>query len=204
MFRSGVKPRFFILGGVSMNKLMGKQVILGGMLAFATSVANANNFMDEAWAKKACAKWNQDKTLTSELYQIETEEGDGYSWIGNDGDRGYKIVQMYRSECGEASKIQLNIVSENEQAICKFGGKPDGKALDNGLDYIMHATDEDWACMGKGGFGCGAMGAMMTGKLKFKGPKFEAMKVMGPFEAFLQMTDEVDSSSNTGKENCPA
>lgn len=187
-----------------MNKHMYKQVILGGVLAFTASVVSANNFMDEAWAQKVCTKWNQTKTLTNELYQIETEEGDGYSWVGNDGDRGYKIVQIYRTECGEAGKIQLNIVSENEQAICKFGGKPDGKALDSGLDYVMHAKDKDWACMGEGRFGCGAMGAMMSGKLKFKGPKFEAMKVMGPFEAFLQMTDDVDSGSKTGEENCPA
>ena len=35
--------------------------------------------------------------------------------------------------------------------------------------------------MGEGAFGCGAMGAMTTGKLKFSGPKMETMGVMGPF-----------------------
>jgi putative sterol carrier protein len=186
-----------------MKKRTYMQAIIGVVFAFTAFAANANNFMDEAWAGKACEKWNQNQTLTKELYQIETEEGDGYSWVGNDGDRGYKIVQIYRTDCGESTKIQLNIVSENEQAICKYGGKPDGKALDSGLDYVMHANDEDWACMGEGRFGCGAMGAMMSGKLKFKGPKFEAMKVMSPFEAFLQMTDDVDGASKTGEENCP-
>ena len=56
--------------------------------------------------------------------------------------------------------------------------------------------------MGKGSFGCGAMGpwghgAMMTGKLKFSGPKGEAIGVLGPFDSFLQLTGKVlgDTSS---------
>lgn len=40
----------------------------------------------------------------------------------------------------------------------------------------MNATDEDWACMGKGSFGCGAMGAMMTGKLKFSRPSIRRVQ----------------------------
>jgi len=55
----------------------------------------------------------------------------------------------------------------------------------------MNATDEDWACMGMGSFGCGAMGAMMTGKLKFSKPKGEAKSVLGPFDTFLQLTGKV-------------
>ena len=35
----------------------------------------------------------------------------------------------------------------------------------------MYCTDEDWTCIGEGKFGCGAMGAMMTGKLKFLAQK---------------------------------
>ena len=57
----------------------------------------------------------------------------------------------------------------------------------------MHATDENWTCMGKGPFGCGATGAMTTGKLKFSGPKVEAMGVIGPFDSFLQMTGRIPS-----------
>jgi putative sterol carrier protein len=37
------------------------------------------------------------------------------------------------------------------------------------------------------------MGAMATGKLKFKGPKMEAMGVMGPFASFLELTGKVPS-----------
>ncbi len=43
------------------------------------------------------------------------------------------------------------------------------------------------------------MGAMMTGKLKFEGPKGEAMGVMGPFNAFLTGTGKVPGD----KESCP-
>ena len=45
----------------------------------------------------------------------------------------------------------------------------------------------------------GAMKAMMLGRLKFKGPKGEAMKNMGPFGAFLRLTGEVPGDTNA----CP-
>ena len=64
----------------------------------------------------------------------------------------------------------------------------------------MNATDDDWTCMGKASFGCGAMGAMMSGKLKFTGPKVEAMSVMGPFGAFLELTGAVEG---TKSQTCP-
>jgi len=31
------------------------------------------------------------------------------------------------------------------------------QTLNKDVDYVMHATDEDWICMGQGKFGCGAM-----------------------------------------------
>jgi putative sterol carrier protein len=43
------------------------------------------------------------------------------------------------------------------------------------------------------------MGAMMTGKLKFEGPKMEAMGVMGPFDSFLILTGKVPGD----KASCP-
>jgi putative sterol carrier protein len=98
---------------------------------------------------------------------------------------------MYRTDCGESTKVQLNISLQNDKAMCNYGGVPDGKKMDASYDYLMHATDADWTCMGEGKFGCGAMGAMGTGKLKFTGPKLEAMKVMGPFENFLKLTGKV-------------
>ena len=72
---------------------------------------------------------------------------------------------------------------------------PDNDAV----DCLIDGTDEDWTCMGEGQFGCGAMGAMMTGKLKFQGPKGKAMGVMGPFDSFLTMTGKVPGD----KAACP-
>jgi putative sterol carrier protein len=63
----------------------------------------------------------------------------------------------------------------------------------------MHASNKHWACMGEGSFGCGAMGAMTTGKLKFSGPKGEAMGVMGPFDEFLVLTGQIGGD----KDACP-
>ena len=165
------------------------------LLMLMSVPAQAANFMDAAWATQACAAWNADSTLTSGLMDT-----DGYSWAKNDGGRGYKLVQMYRTQCGDATKIQLNIVVKDGKASCAYGGAPDGKAMDYGVDYLMHANDADWACMGKGEFGCGAMGAMMSGKLNFKGPKVEAMKVMSPFENFLKLTGKVAGEKNECKQ----
>ena len=158
-----------------------KKLILTAALVALPFSANAG-FMDASWAKQACDAWNGSATLTNEL---------GGDWASNDGGRGYKLIQMYREQCGADSKVQLNITNKDGKAICTYGGKPDGKAVDNSMDYLMHATDEDWTCMGEGSFGCGAMGAMTTGKLKFDGPKMEAMGVMGPFNAFLKLTGTI-------------
>lgn len=165
------------------------------LLMLLSVPAQAANFMDAAWAAQACAAWNADSTLTNGLM-----DSDGYSWAKNDGGRGYKLVQMYRTQCGDATKIQLNIVVKDGKASCAYGGAPDGKAMDYDVDYLMHANDADWACMGKGEFGCGAMGAMMSGKLNFKGPKVEAMKVMSPFESFLKLTGKVAGEKNECKQ----
>jgi len=155
-----------------------------------TSAAISAEFMDKTWANNICDAWNNNSTLTEGL-------GD---WAKNNKDRGYKLIQIYRTQCGTESKVQLNIVNKSGKAICEYGGKPDGKKADYSVDYIMNATDDDWTCMGKASFGCGAMGAMMSGKLKFTGPKVEAMSVMGPFGAFLELTGSVEG---TKSQTCP-
>lgn len=173
---------------------MFKRIAAISGLLLLSSQAYAGEFMDAAWAKQACDAWNADATLTGGLMDT-----DGYSWVKNDAKRGYKLIQAYRTQCGETSKIQLNIVVQGDKAMCSYGGAPDGKAMDYGVDYLMHATDADWTCMGKGEFGCGAMGAMMSGKLNFKGPKVEAMKVMSPFESFLHLTGKVPGNQGECK-----
>ena len=155
-----------------------------------TSSVMATEFMDKTWAKNTCDAWNKNSTLTSGLAD----------WAKNNKDRGYKLIQIYRTQCDTKSKIQLNFINKGGKAICTYGGKPDGTKVDTDVDYIMHANDEDWTCMGKGSFGCGAMGAMMSGKLKFSGPKTEAMGVMGPFGAFLELTGAVEG---TKSKTCP-
>jgi putative sterol carrier protein len=61
----------------------------------------------------------------------------------------------------------------------------------------MHATTERWNEMGAGEYG--PMKAMMFGRLKFTGPKVEAMGVMGPFGAFLRLPGKIP-----GDQACPA
>lgn len=167
-----------------------KLTLIASLLLGTATTIHAVEFMDATWAKNACNAWNKSTVLTNELGK----------WSSNDKKRGYKIIQIYRTHCGEKSKIQLNITNKNGKALCTYGGKPDGKKINTDVDYVMHASDKDWTCIGKGSFGCGAMGAMGTGKLKFDGPKMEAMSVMGPFESFLQLTGKV---SGTKSKNCP-
>jgi len=167
---------------------MKKKIAIFGISLFMLQGAYADTFMDASWADKVCKAWNQNSTLTTEL---------GKKWIKNNGKRGYKLIQIYRDKCGDSSKIQLTIEDKDGKAICVRGGKPDGKAINSSMDYVMHASDDNWDCIGKGSFGCGAMGAMATGKLKFNGPKMEAMSVMGPFGSFLTLTGKVGGDKSS-------
>ena len=161
-------------------------------LFFMAGSAMAADFMDAAWAQQACNAWNKSSVLTTQLAQMPGDMfGDGYQWVKNDAGRGYKIIKIYRdgNNCGANKAIQLTIAAKNGKAMCIYGGKPDGKKMNFAVDYVMHATDKNWQCMGTGS--CGVMGSMMTGKLKFQGPKMEAMKVMKPFAEFLKLTGKV-------------
>jgi putative sterol carrier protein len=166
--------------------------IAAALAALACSSAvSAATYMDASWASAACSAWNSTPALTNGL--------GGKSWAENDAGRGYKIIQLYRIKCGVGSKVELEISNKDGKAHCERGGAVKHATLDPKVDYLMYASDEDWACMGKGSFGCGAMGAMMTGKLKFKGPKGEAMGVMGPFDSFLLLTGKVPGDTSA----CP-
>jgi putative sterol carrier protein len=153
--------------------------------------AQAATFMDADWAASACQAWNGAGALTTGLA--------GDAWASNNAGRGYKVIQLYRTKCGESSRVELQISDKDGKAMCTYGGAAKTTTLNADVDYLMNATDEDWVCMGEGSFGCGAMGAMMSGKLKFKGPKVEAMGVMGPFDTFLQLTGKVPGD----KSSCP-
>lgn len=164
-----------------------RTTVLAALLATLSLGAQAEVFMSDAWAKQACKAWNNNSTLTKELAK----------WATNDDGRGFKTIQMYRDKCGLGSKVELKITNKDGKAMCTYGGAVTNTDPDYGVDYLMHATDENWTCMGKGD--CKAMGSMMTGKLKFSGPKMEAMGVMGPFNEFLALTGSVGGD----KSSCP-
>jgi putative sterol carrier protein len=149
--------------------------------------AQAAPLMSADWAAQACQYWNGNPILTDELAE---------KWIKNDKGRGYKIMHMYRTDCGEASKVQMTISAQNGKAMCTYAGKVQNAELDLASDYLMHAETKRWKEMGAGEYG--PMRAMMFGRLKFEGPKGEAMRVMGPFEQFLLIPGKVP-----GDDSCP-
>lgn len=163
-----------------------------GLIVAATATAHADTFMDAQWAQQMCNQWNQNQTLTTDL-------GGKEGWVANNGGKGYKALQMYRDGCGASTRVELDIAPKDGKAMCIYGGPVKTTKLNSSVDYLMHASDADWTCMGKGTWGCGAMGAMMSGKLQFEGPKMEAANVMGPFGDFLLLTGKVASS----KASCP-
>lgn len=160
---------------------------LATLLAFSATAHAAPPLMSPEWTAQACDAWNRDSALTTGL------AGD---WIKNDKGRGYKIVQLYRTECGESTRTEMKIVAKDGKAQCVYGGAAQTSKMDYDADYTMHATTDRWNEMGAGEYG--PMKAMMFGRLKFSGPKMEAMGVMGPFEAFLRLPGKIP-----GDKACP-
>ena len=149
--------------------------------------AQAAPLMSADWATQACQAWNANPILTDELAE---------KWIKNDKGRGYKIIHMYRTDCGESTKVQLTISAQGGKAMCTYAGPIRDTNLESDADYLMHAETKRWREMGAGEYG--PMRAMMFGRLKFEGPKGEAMRVMGPFEQFLLIPGKVP-----GEDACP-
>ncbi len=164
-------------------------VLVAALLAAFAGAAHATTpMMSPEWTAQACDAWNKDADLTTGLAD---------KWIKNDKGRGYKIIHLYRTDCGEATQTELKIVSKDGKAMCVYGGAVQNTQLDYAVDYTMHATTDRWGEMGAGEYG--PMKAMMFGRLKFTGPKMEAMSVMGPFEAFLKLPGKIP-----GDKACPA
>ena len=155
--------------------------------ALTSQAALAAPLMSSEWAKQACTYWNTNSALTTELAE---------HWATNDKGRGYKIIHMYRTECGENSKVEMTISTKGGKTTCAYAGPIQHAALDFDVDYKMHAETKRWREMGAGEYG--PMRAMMFSRLKFEGPKGEAMKVMGPFEQFLLIPGKV-----AGDDACP-
>ena len=146
-------------------------------------------FMSADWAKQACGAWNADPVLTGELAKS--------GWVENDGKRGFKVMQIYRTDCPNSPRVEMRVAKKDGKAMCVYGGKVETQKLDSGMDYIMHAETGRWGEMGRDEYG--PMKAMMFGRLKFDGPMMEAMGNMGPFKNFLLLTGKVAASTTS----CP-
>jgi putative sterol carrier protein len=160
--------------------------VLAVLAGIAGAVHAAAPLMSAEWTAKACEQWNRTPTLTNEL---------GDRWVRNDGGKGFKVIQLYRDECGEGSRTEMRVAAKDGKASCTYGGKLETTKLDSGVDYVMHAETGRWIEMGKGDYG--PMRAMMLGRLSFDGPRMEAMGVMGPFEAFLLLVGKVEGDTAT-------
>ena len=156
-----------------------------GMMLMAAATAQAADpvLMSADWGAAACAAWNADVVLTRDL----VESG----WIKNDGGRGFKVMQVFREDCGDQPTAELRVALKDGKAQCVYGGAVETKQLDPGVDYVMFAETERWQEMGRGEYG--PMKAMAFGRLGFKGPKMEAMGNMGPFSNFLLLVGKVES-----------
>ncbi len=154
-----------------------------GLLS-ATAAHAATPYMSADWAAQACQTWNATPALANEL---------GVKWIKNDKGRGYKIIHMFRTDCGVDSKVEIKIVPQDGKALCTYGGRVVDAKLDYDVDYQMHATTQDWKS------DMNPATAMMFGNLKFDGPKLEAMSVMGPFKGFMTLASKVP-----GDAACPS
>ena len=162
----------------------------GAMLMATTAAQTAPPvLMSAEWGAAACTAWNADPVLTRDL----VESG----WIKNDGGRGFKVMQVFREDCGDAPSAELRVSLKDGLAHCVYGGAVQTKKLDPAADYVMFAETKRWLEMGRGEYG--PMKAMTFGRLGFKGPKMEAMGNMGPFSNFLLLVGKVESDASS----CP-
>lgn len=147
----------------------------------ASGVATAApDLMSIDWVREACVAWNADPVLTAKLQES--------GWVANNKERGYKVLQVFRSDCRDSAKVELRIASKDGKAMCVASGKSES-ALDFSVDYAMSAETSRWLEMGRGDYG--PMRAMFLRRLSFDGPMGEAMGNMGPFESFLLLVGKV-------------
>jgi putative sterol carrier protein len=173
-----------------MKNLLIATTALAVLLATTTLFAGPVPFMSGDWAAATCEAWNANPVLTDEL----AESG----WAANESGKGYKIMRIHRNDCPDAPKVDMKVQLKDGKATCTSGGWASDEELSKKHDYAMWAETDRWQEMGRGDYG--AMKAMLTGRLKFDGPKGEAMSNMGPFGAFLLLVDDVEADAST----CPS
>lgn len=166
-------------------------VCLAGALLMASATAQAAGpvLMSPEWGAAACSAWNADPVLTRDLAKS--------GWIENDKGRGFKVMQVFRKDCGDKPTAELRVALKDGMAHCIHGGAVQTTTLESGADYVMFAETQRWLEMGRGEYG--PMKAMTFGRLGFKGPKVEAMGNMGPFSSFLLLVGKVESDAS----RCP-
>ncbi|HIM58655.1 MAG TPA: hypothetical protein EYJ00_04965, partial [Gammaproteobacteria bacterium] len=65
-------------------------------------------------------------------------------WAGNDGGKGYKVLQVSVKDTGKAAELHID---GNGKVVAAFDSAKTTK-LNAEVDYKMIATMEDWASMG--------------------------------------------------------
>ena len=163
-------------------------LLAAGLAVFAPVAAGAPALMSSEWAVQACQQWNKQPALTAELAD---------KWMKNDKGRGFKTLQIFRSDCTESPRVELRISLKDGKAQCVYGGKLQNAQPDLEADYQMWAETARWKEMGAGEYG--PMRAMLFGRLNFNGPTGEAMGHMGPFGEFLLLAGKVESETSA----CP-
>lgn len=159
------------------------------MLGLAGAAGAAPVLISPDWGIDACQAWNASPALTQKL----VESG----WVKNDTGRGFKVIQLYREDCGDKPSAELRIALRDNLARCVYGGKVETQKLASDADYVMSAETDSWLEMGRGDYG--PMRAMISGSLGFAGPMGEAMGNMAPFESFLLLVGKVPAETS----QCP-
>ena len=163
-----------------------KLSVAAGLGVLISGAARAQiDMMSAAWAKSACDAWNAEPVLTDELVKS--------GWVKNNANRGFKIMQIYRTDCKDSPRVELRVAEQGGKARCIYGGKVETAQLDLKVDYVMDAETRRCQEMGRGEYG--PMRAMMFGRLSFDGPMGEAMGNMGPFEKFLLLVGKVPGAA---------
>jgi hypothetical protein len=102
-----LRPPASILGGRSRLAFHGSYVGSAAQSAEPT-------FMSGEWGPADCAARNADPVLTKDLVDSD--------WIKNDKRRRYKILKVYRSDCGDKPTVELRVVLKDGSAQCVYCG----------------------------------------------------------------------------------
>jgi len=111
-------------------------------LAVFTTASHAAPAMDvREWTAQACDYWNKEPILM---------DGLGDKWIKNNSNRGYKIIHLYRTDCGEATQTEMKIVPRTARPCAPMAVRCRIRKWTMRPTTPWHATTERWNEMGAG------------------------------------------------------